>query len=79
MNSEVVELTDLIDWYPRMRKSNPFTWTIQAEVPSGFGLVTNGSISKETQTKGSKKIIAQSLKPVYGISILGSPELKKSV
>lgn len=78
MTSEVVELTDLIDWYPRMKKSNPFTWSLQIEVPSNFGLVTNGSILKDVQSKGKRKITTQSLKPVFGISVLGSPWLKKS-
>jgi len=79
LTSEVTELTDLIDWYPRVKKSKPFIWSLQAEVPSNIGLVTNGSISKEVLSKGKRKITAQSLKPGYGISILGSPGLKKSV
>jgi len=79
MTSEVVELTDVIDWYPRMKKSKLFTWSLQTEIPSHFGLVTNGLILKEVQSKGRKRITAQSLKPGYGISILGSPGMKKSV
>jgi len=79
LSSEVIELTDIIDWYPRTKTSGPFTFSLQAEVPSSFGLVTNGTIKKEVQSKGKSIIKAQSSKPVYGISILGSPELKKSV
>lgn len=78
MKNEVIELTDLIDWYPRMKRSNPFTYSLTVDAPSNFGLVTNGSISKEVQSKERKKITAESLKPGYGISLLGSPELKKS-
>lgn len=79
INNEVVELTDLIDWYPRIIKNSPVTYSLQAEIPTNFGLVTNGSVAKEVQSKGRRKITAQSARPVFGISILGSPELKKSV
>jgi hypothetical protein len=78
MNSEVFELSDLIDWYPRMKKGIPFTYSLTIDAPSNYGLVTNGTILKEVQSKGRRKIAAQSLKPGYGISMLGSPELKKS-
>ncbi|HLP16620.1 MAG TPA: hypothetical protein VK470_10205 [Bacteroidota bacterium] len=78
MTSEVVELTDVIDWFPRMKTSGPFTYVLQAEAPSKFGLITNGSNINETESKGWRRITAQSLKPGYGISLLGSPGLKKS-
>jgi len=78
MTSEVIELTDVIDWYPKI-KGHSFTWAIQAETPSDFGLVTNGTVTKEVRSKRKRIIQAHSANPGYGISVLGSPELKKSI
>lgn len=77
MTSEVIELTDVIDWYPKI-KGHSFTWSLQAEAPSVFGLVTNGTITKEIRSKGRRIIHAHSVSSGYDISVLGSPELKKS-
>lgn len=79
INKDMFELTDLIDWYPRIKYCKSINYLLEVEVPSDFGLVTNGKILNETFSKGKRRTTAESLKPGNGISLFGSKGLKKSV
>jgi hypothetical protein len=79
MTRDMLELTDLIDWYPRMRKGSPFNYSLTVDAPSDFELITNGSLVKQSERDGRKVNEWESFKQGYSISLMGSTGLKKSV
>lgn len=78
INSRLVELSDHIHWYPRQKNNSSFIYKLEVEVPSGFTTITNGFLKNEQFTARSAKTLWESETPVYGITMLSAPELRKS-
>ncbi|MGE0019866.1 MAG: M1 family aminopeptidase [Draconibacterium sp.] len=79
LNAEMLELTDLIDWYPKLKIGRAIPFSLKIDISSDFSLVTNGVQTSETFSGEQKQYSFESVKPVYGISLLGSKGMKKSV
>jgi hypothetical protein len=75
----LVELSDYIDWYPKMKNQSPFNYQLILSIPASYVTVLNG-ILREHKTR--KKIIQErweSRQAVYGITLFTAPEMKKAI
>jgi len=78
INSGWVELSDRIDWFPRLAKTAAFEYEMEVNVPRNFVTVLGGQELK-TKNPGKRSISKwMSLKPTYSITLLSVPGLKKT-
>lgn len=77
INSRMLELTDVIDWYPRFKNNPDCTFSLNVIAPADFGFVTNGVQTESSDTGETKKTCFESQNPVSRIFLIGSEGLKK--
>lgn len=77
INSWMLELTDVIDWYPRFKNNPDCTFSLNVIAPADFGFVTNGMQTESSDTGETKKTCFESQNPVSRIFLIGSEKLKK--
>jgi len=77
ITSQMLELTDVIDWYPRFKNSENCTFSLTVIAPKDFGFVTNGVQTETTATGDKKETRFASVKPVTRLFLIGSAGLKK--
>lgn len=78
-NSRMVELTDVIDWYPRFKNNDNCTFSLTVNAPKEFGFVTNGTQTECSDTGETKETRFESQNPVSRIFLIGSAGLKNTV
>jgi len=74
----LVELSDYIDWYPRMKNHSSFNYELKLNVPSGNVTVVNGILTDVLPGVDYIQERWESRQPVYGITLVSAPGLKKS-
>jgi hypothetical protein len=78
INQEWIELSNHIDWYPRLEKSGPFGYEVEVNVPKQFTTVLGGQRLKTKET-GTRSISQwKSVDPAYGITLVSVPGLKNT-
>ena len=77
ITSQMLELTDVIDWYPRFKNCENCTFSLTVIAPKDFGFVTNGVQTETTETGDKKETRFTSAKPVTRLFLIGSAGLKK--
>lgn len=76
---ELIELSDYIDWYPRVLNSGPFEYLIRLDLPSEFVTVTNLKPA-DRSAKGHRMITTwKSFDKSYGVTLVAAPGLKRTV
>lgn len=75
LTSEAIELTDLIDWYPRFVHQGSFQYKLSVELPEKYGMVANAQFVSSKKNKS----IWETEQPVNQISLIAAPGMKKSV
>ena len=79
VNYQMLELTDVIDWYPRFKNRNECTFSLSVEAPKEFGFVTNGVQTEISENGDIKETRFESENSVSRIFLIGSAGLKNSV
>jgi hypothetical protein len=78
INSALVELSDHIDWYPKSKNNSSFLYLLDVEVPTGFTTITNGFLLDQGANGRYNQTRWKSGAPVYGITLVSAPDLRKS-
>ena len=79
ISSELIELSNQIDWYPGFLNSSSFNYQVTINLPENFRSVTTGLMEKEKQKVKRTISTWKSEKPVHGITLVAAPGLKKSI
>jgi aminopeptidase N len=79
ITSQMIELTDVIDWYPRFKNDENSTYTLSVKAPANFEFVTNGMQTKTADTGETKETRFESKKPVSRIFLIGSAGMKNKI
>lgn len=80
VNGKLIELSNHIDWYPRMKGWRAFTYTMRIDVPENFNTVTNGKLVNNEKSIRKRHIsVWESDKLCYGITMISAPGINKSV
>ncbi len=75
----MIELTDVIDWYPRFKNLDNCTFSLSVKAPKEFGFVTNG-MQTEISTNGeTTENRFESQTPVSRIFLIGATGLKNEI
>ncbi len=79
ITSGLIELSDYIDWYPKIKKGSPAIYRLTVDLPGNFESITN--CNKVKETKKGNRILTEwvSDSKISNITLLASPGLKKSV
>ncbi len=78
VTSDLIELSDHIDWYPKLKNYLQPIYHLSIDLPEKFEIVTN--CTKITETKNSgRNLTTWESSDVYSITLVAAPELKKSV
>ncbi len=75
----LVELSDLIIWYPKTVKDSPAIYRLVIDLPDDFVSVTNCTKTDEVKIHQRVQTNWISDSPKYNITLLAAPGLKKSV
>jgi hypothetical protein len=78
IQSGLVELSDHIDWYPRLRSGSSIIKKFEADLPENYYTVTNLNLLDRRAKEGRNLTTWNSLKQVYGITLLSAENLKMS-
>jgi hypothetical protein len=79
ITSQMIELTDVIDWYPRFKNLDNCTFSLSVKAPKEFGFVTNG-MQTEISTNGeTTENRFESQTPVSRIFLIGATGLKNEI
>ncbi len=76
IKSELVELSNYIDWYPRLKKSAAFRFTLEADVPLHYVTVMGGTLKQEKVR--NKRSLTRWEGVEYSITLLAAPNLHKA-
>ena len=68
---QMLELTDVIDWYPRFKNSDNCTFSLSVKAPKEFGFVTNGEQTEISETGVTNETRFESQTPVSRIFLIG--------
>jgi aminopeptidase N len=75
---KLVELSNFLDWYPRMKQGSGFRYKLETDLPAGFTSVTNGRLVKEHDGKERVTSEWESSGTSYGITLVAAPHMKKA-
>jgi hypothetical protein len=75
----LVELSDYIDWYPRMKNHSSFKYELNLIIPTDNVTVVNGILTDQVAGVDYNQERWESRKPVYGITLVSAPGLKKQI
>ena len=78
INKGLVELSDHINWYPLIKKIKASVYKLDIDVPSEFVALTNFALKSQKSKDGRSFTHWESQHPVYGITLIAFPGLKKS-
>ena len=73
-----IELSDLIDWYPRMRNNSPFRFEMTFDVPLNYVTVASGKFIEEVRKETRSLTEWKSYCPDSRISLVSFPGMKKA-
>ena len=79
LSPDLIELSDHIDWYPKMKIYSQPVFHLSVNLPENFDVVTNCNFISETKTGERKISVWESDENVYSLTLLAAPEFKKSV
>lgn len=77
VNSDLVELAYYAAWFPIFQGNDLFDFKLDADLPSDFITISNGSLEHKQQSQGRNITRWVSFKPVYDIVLLASPHFQK--
>ncbi len=75
----LVELSDYIDWYPRMKNYSPFNFELNLSMPASYLAVTNAGLSIQDFKKSQVLTKWVSFSPVNRITLFAATDLKKAI
>ena len=78
VNKELIELSDYIDWYPRMLNYPSFEYVLDVDLPSKYVTVLNGLLAKKEIINNRSITRWKSHSMTSGITLLAAPNLKKA-
>lgn len=78
INSKWIELSERIDWVPRMARNGAYTYEMDVVVPESFTTITGTKLLKTISTDAHLVTRWKSTNPVGSITLLSAPGLKKS-
>jgi hypothetical protein len=77
INKDWIELSERIDWFPRLANHSSFDYELEADVPGNFVTVT-GARQTGLKTAADRSISRwKTENKVWGITLLSAPALKK--
>ena len=76
VDTGLVELSNYIDWIPRMKNFKSFIYTLQVELPRNWKTITTGKIKSEKNGKGFSRTVWTSVKPGYSLTIISAPHFE---
>lgn len=79
ITSQMLELTDVIDWYPRFKKSDNCTFSLTVMAPKEFGFVTNGTQTEISTNGETTETRFESQTPVSRIFLIGAAGMKNEI
>lgn len=79
VDSNLVELSDYIAWYPRFLNLKGFSFTVKLKIPAEFIAVMNGTKASEESDKRYSYTSWKSDKTVHNLCLFSAPAVKKTV
>jgi hypothetical protein len=79
ISKDLTELSNYIDWYPRLKNNRPFKYIFTVGLPGDYVTITTGKLIKESEKHGRKVTIWQSTEPKHGITFVSAPDIKSSI
>lgn len=78
ISRDLIELTDHISWYPVMKSRNGFIFTLTADLPREYTIITNGEDKEESDINGNMVTTWITTGPVYNITFLAARNMRIS-
>lgn len=79
ISKDLTELSNYIDWYPKLKNYRPFKYILKVGLPGEFVTITTGRLIEEAENNGRKITLWQSTEPQNGITLVSAPGIKSSI